>query len=1365
MTDVKVVNIIPASHSSEANQDSEPSIAVNPQNPSQIAITAFTPPDPGLLNSPIYYSLDGGFTWHLNFDMPYGQNATGLQFPGDQTIAFSADGNELFGAFLRHDNGNLQVFRTNDVTAPAVLGTFDARPNIDQPWVESRRVLGGPDDGKFRVYVGYNDDGPALGNPTATVDVCLDGLAAAPVYNAVKLNPRPVGAGLRDGYAIRPVAHADGTVYVAYEGWTAGAFGANITTNIVVARDDSWAKGATPFTDLKDPSDNLAGRLVATGVTINDGGFLALERLNNDLAIAVDPRTSSTVYVAWADNNGANYTLRVRRSTDRGVTWSGDLLTVDNATMTSLAINSRGKVGLMYQQVKDSKWETHFRRTTDDSGTNWDDITLAKTPSAAPGRVYSPYLGDWARLVAVGTTFYGVFCANNTPDPANFPSGVRFQRNRSATSPPGLLDNNKAAAVAASIDPFFFRVREGSSAPSPGTSRPGAAGSLLIPSAVALLAHKRLRDVVDALERKLGGGLFDAGPRDISLASIDVGPVTVNPAERRILALAKAAAQMFEAGPAITGAADGLQVGHGIGQFAIAGSSAFELPAYAALFERNGSWIADIIRRGSPDENLSKVVVPSSQFAVRAGEKGIGLTNDDAKQAKIQSFSMGMLSALASDVVVSPVLRGLQIKRTKRDWSRAEPALDIGLAEERIVRDLLGGRDGAAAWQGWWPGAGDIPDELLDGYLQAMEEAYGIAANRPRGFADFEELLAASTPPQLDRDRLRAGYKLARLDAQIVSWGAGTWYLSLLPLMATPVLAFGLTRAMPHGKAFVQSSGNVDERAVWEVLTLGTGLGALPPLGYSIYLATQVPENKEAFIEAIGIGGLRVLLSILSIAEGDASAGVRWGLLYLPLALTDLYGLIRGLIERGGNPPAGFVFLLQTLPVLTGASVLLWGAIARALIATGANDDVVYVVMLILLAVGLFVAAGIPISIALSHGGGLRSLLFGNHLNVTGSLESLTETGGPGALAALFDDSTLWVNPDAPATGPTLADLRYPAGRRALLRIWWTGAGSLQVSHDEHTVTFKLDNGSTKDVVLQPGKLSANDVARLLMAQMPGVQAEIYDPADPENDLPFPHTFADPGDTQGTTALHDAHVHDFAPLGTSVDEAYILRHTPRDELVTGYGETGPSHSNLDAIDVVPDALLGDIEGTALGLAADLAVLLCMGAAPSLAGSANGQGGKAPAEVKGPLTAFTPTGRPAIPGNLDPVFEVFRQWNLDERRVNEWRLLVNGRAERDQTDPVHADPGMRPDTRVAPYVNKAQNAPPAAPAPAPETVATALGWVPLWRAWSRMATDITADTSAQTAMSYTPTIRLPNGTALQPTNFDLTNAMRFLLDLA
>jgi hypothetical protein len=124
--------------------------------------------------------------------------------------------------------------------------------------------------------------------------------------------------------------------------------------------------------------------------------------------------------------------------------------------------------------------------------------------------------------------------------------------------------------------------------------------------------------------------------------------------------------------------------------------------------------------------------------------------------------------------------------------------------------------------------------------------------------------------------------------------------------------------------------------------------------------------------------------------------------------------------------------------------------------------------------------------------------------------------------------------------------------------------------------------------------------------------------------------------------------------------------------------------------------------------------------------------------------------------------VFRQWNLDERRVNEWRQLVQGGAERDQPDPVHSDPGMRP--APAAYANAAQSAPPAAPSPDPETLARSMGWVPLWRAWSRMAADVTADSSAQTPMSYTPPIGLPDGTRIQPSNADLTNAIRFLLDL-
>src|SRR5262249_8274417 len=160
-------------------------------------ITAFTPPDNGLSNSPIYYSIDGGATWQLNFDVPFGLSAAGLRTPGDQSVAFSADGDELFGAFLRGDNGKRKALHTDELAAADVLPTFDERRKIDQPWVEARKVPSGADAGKLRLYVGYNDDGTGSGQASATVDVCLDAGATAPTFTRVRLEPRTVGAGLR----------------------------------------------------------------------------------------------------------------------------------------------------------------------------------------------------------------------------------------------------------------------------------------------------------------------------------------------------------------------------------------------------------------------------------------------------------------------------------------------------------------------------------------------------------------------------------------------------------------------------------------------------------------------------------------------------------------------------------------------------------------------------------------------------------------------------------------------------------------------------------------------------------------------------------------------------------------------------------------------------------------------------------------------------------------------------------------------------------------------------------------------------------------------------------------------------------------
>jgi hypothetical protein len=67
---VLVVNMIPNSLSGETNQDSEPTIAVNPANPLQIVGSAFTPDPTGAGQAPLYISNDGGNTWLLNFIVP-----------------------------------------------------------------------------------------------------------------------------------------------------------------------------------------------------------------------------------------------------------------------------------------------------------------------------------------------------------------------------------------------------------------------------------------------------------------------------------------------------------------------------------------------------------------------------------------------------------------------------------------------------------------------------------------------------------------------------------------------------------------------------------------------------------------------------------------------------------------------------------------------------------------------------------------------------------------------------------------------------------------------------------------------------------------------------------------------------------------------------------------------------------------------------------------------------------------------------------------------------------------------------------------------------------------------------------------------
>lgn len=449
---IKVVNMVPVALSGEASQDSEPNLAVNPANTNDIVGTAFTRSPLGGLFAPIYVSTDGGTTWELRSVVP-GNGSFGT---GDITVGFATTGGMLYAGILNGSHGRMQILRTAAFTSTTPMEVLVDRGGEDQPWTLAGSVVvsGASRD---RVYVGSNDFNQP-GGRTAIVDASPDAATAPPPANfATHALERRTTVG-QDGPPVRLALHASGVVYAAFHRWVT-ANGSNRTMDIVVTRDDNWGTGANAFADLVDGGDGVEGQRVATGRFIRFNDIMGQERLGADLAIAVDPANAARVYVAWCDRvggaTGTDWTVHVRASTDSGQTWTGDIRTITNAKNPSLAINSSGSLGFVAQQFTGTRWVTQFEITTDDWATAATTMVLHTAPSTVPARTFLPYIGDYVRLLSVGTDFYGVFSGNNTPDPANFPSGITYQRGADWTTH-SLLNTDGVTPVNASIDPFFF---------------------------------------------------------------------------------------------------------------------------------------------------------------------------------------------------------------------------------------------------------------------------------------------------------------------------------------------------------------------------------------------------------------------------------------------------------------------------------------------------------------------------------------------------------------------------------------------------------------------------------------------------------------------------------------------------------------------------------------------------------------------------------------------------------------------------------------------------------------------------------------------------------------------------------------------
>src|SRR5262245_17235441 len=260
MTVIRIVDIIPTDHSDDAGLSWQPSIAVNPDNPNQIVITTTDVPEE--TNVGYWFSLDRGSTWQSNFSQPGNEM--------DQSPTLAASG-ELYWAIASSPGAVLHVLRSPNLLASGPLPEIDKplRQFLDQPYTLSFTQHQPPQPDKDRVYVGYvqHDDSYSA---MATIDVCLDArVVAAGALNAFETFALDHRAAVPlDGYEVRPTAHGDGTVYVAFKSWRSQT-ATTVRADIVVERDDTWGSGG--FIALIEPSDNKPGLLVAPNVRIHDG--------------------------------------------------------------------------------------------------------------------------------------------------------------------------------------------------------------------------------------------------------------------------------------------------------------------------------------------------------------------------------------------------------------------------------------------------------------------------------------------------------------------------------------------------------------------------------------------------------------------------------------------------------------------------------------------------------------------------------------------------------------------------------------------------------------------------------------------------------------------------------------------------------------------------------------------------------------------------------------------------------------------------------------------------------------------------------------------------------------------------------------
>jgi uncharacterized repeat protein (TIGR01451 family) len=469
--DVVVSNTDPSLALTDSAPDQETSIAVNPENPSEIALTAFSSAWGLGQAAALFVSSDGGLTWTKTRSIPPPPGVAGLaNCPCDQTIDYGRGG-VLYGTFLVKDDvagiSNVVTGSTTDPGSPSGW-LWNETPSAeltnqivnvaDQPQLVVTRDAADP--ARDRAYVAYDDldrfdarvAGSAPVDPRAPIQPPVDFVADALVGS---MQPGASNPGLRIAADPRT-----GALWTLFERPAAGGQPKTVTYVLNRSLDGgaTWGLNGQPGgLPLGPPVQSKQGVGYKMGTTN------AL--LGGVDSLGVDPTTGDVyvVFGALATPPGDNVLLiqRVQADGAGGVTVGAALPVtppqVTSAALPVVAVNSEGTVAVMYASFDGFApsaptipiFSMHLARSAT-GGASFVDETLQSfsSPAADNGDPRQRVLGDYHQMKAVGATFYGSYSGN----------GAGFGRSSSNIDPIFFTTTSADVALTAAPGPAAAQV-------------------------------------------------------------------------------------------------------------------------------------------------------------------------------------------------------------------------------------------------------------------------------------------------------------------------------------------------------------------------------------------------------------------------------------------------------------------------------------------------------------------------------------------------------------------------------------------------------------------------------------------------------------------------------------------------------------------------------------------------------------------------------------------------------------------------------------------------------------------------------------------------------------------------------------------